>query len=961
MEYTVEQLNFFRICYIVFDLIPKSLRSVFKSEWDIRYKGSFGEWKDTTQNGSDFFNSESKKSRSRNARLLTTIKNGNTAEWDCSCLFFAILFSDSIGTTLSRLVRTNVNDLREFRNYIAHITEAKFTDAGFHNSIGRVLVDFSSMGLPISDIEEVKNQTSFPTSEVNRLMALLNNLQEELKRAKSNFHASEEQVRKLTFDLQQAEDTILREQEQIQCLSDEINSRVVSFCHLPFKPSHQIVKRTNDVSRILTQMQKLEDGCKGVVSTIYLSGSPGCGKSQIARQIGQEFFRTSSDESNGQTFVATVNAETLETLVDSYITLAKQLGVTEYTLTQLATSKDSSPKETIHHLKSLIFPKMRQFFKWLIIADNVEDLSMVLGYLPQTASEECGHGQILITTQDTSAIPTSAPQTYHESLSVGMQREDALELLKQVSQISNHKRAEEVVEVLEFQPLALAAAAFYVCAVVRHGSPNYTWHDYLETFSRGEREGTEEPLAKENGAYSKTMTTAVKMALNNASKNDEILRQTFYLLSLCASESLPIEAAVSFVKARTATSTKETDERPTKELIKAKILKSSLITCLRGDDKVPEYFKMHQIVHEVLKATRITHPETRKALPDAIRSLHQVLLSEYDQLFTNGHACVKLRRVTSHCKALHDVLSTMLANRGDLVKTLASSNTPASIAAWLSTTATVCCDLSNPSDAILFSTSACAFIEYMSNTKETEKLKADILAVHGRVLTLQCQYELSLLFLEESTNISIAVYGKEHATVAGCYNNLGNVSRKLGDYSEAKVYYKKALNITKKIYGEEHPNVATSYNNMGVVYSDLRRHHEAKEYYEKAVIIAQKIYGEEHADTARTYNNLGNVHNDLQQYDRAIAYHKKALKIRKKIYGEEHADVAGSYNNLGNVYRNLGEYVQAKQCHVMALKIQQKVYGEGHMKVATSYHNLNIIYRDSSLQSRVKSNICSLL
>ena len=198
MEYTVEQLNFFRICYIVFDLIPKSLRSVFKSEWDIRYKGSFGEWKDTTQNGSDFFNSESKKSRSRNARLLTTIKNGNTAEWDCSCLFFAILFSDSIGTTLSRLVRTNVDDLLLLLN--------------------------SGITLPILP--------------------------------RPNFHASEEQVRKLTFDLQQAEETILREQEQIQCLSDEINSRVVSFCHLPFKPSHQIVKRTNDVSRILTQMQK---------------------------------------------------------------------------------------------------------------------------------------------------------------------------------------------------------------------------------------------------------------------------------------------------------------------------------------------------------------------------------------------------------------------------------------------------------------------------------------------------------------------------------------------------------------------------------------------------------------------------------------------------------------------------------------------------------------------------------
>ena len=266
---------------------------MFKSEWDIRYKGSFGEWKDTTQNGSDFFNSESKKSRSRNARLLTTIKNGNTAEWDCSCLFFAILFSDSIGTTLSRLVRTNVDDLLLLLN--------------------------SGITLPILP--------------------------------RPNFHASEEQVRKLTFDLQQAEDTILREQEQIQCLSDEINSRVVSFCHLPFKPSHQIVKRTNDVSRILTQMQKLEDGCKGVVSTIYLSGSPGCGKSQIARQIGQEFFRTSSDESDGQTFVATMNAETLETLVDSYITLDKQLGVTEYTRVLVSTNhvQNSWFNEIFHH------------------------------------------------------------------------------------------------------------------------------------------------------------------------------------------------------------------------------------------------------------------------------------------------------------------------------------------------------------------------------------------------------------------------------------------------------------------------------------------------------------------------------------------------------------------------------------------------------------------------------------
>jgi len=80
MEYTLEQLNYFRICYIAFNLVPEGLRQVFKQEWDFLYKTTPGEWKDTPKNGSDFYNKESRKSRSKNSRYLATIQNGNTAE-----------------------------------------------------------------------------------------------------------------------------------------------------------------------------------------------------------------------------------------------------------------------------------------------------------------------------------------------------------------------------------------------------------------------------------------------------------------------------------------------------------------------------------------------------------------------------------------------------------------------------------------------------------------------------------------------------------------------------------------------------------------------------------------------------------------------------------------------------------------------------------------------------------------
>ena len=435
MEYTSQQLNFFRFCYIVLNLFPKGLRKIFKQEWDFRYKTTFGEWKDAPKKGRDFCSNESRKSRSKNARYLATVQNGNAAEWDCSCVIFAILYSDSIGTTLSAAIRGEVEGLRQVRNDIAHNVEANLTDDEFKNYVARVLLHFNALGLPINDIEEVKKQTTFPTAELANLMVQVSNLQSELTTTKS--------------DLQVAQDTIQRKEEQVECLTQEVNSRVESFCDLTFKPSHKVIRRSKDVTRIMAKMQELGDRSNGAVSTIYLSGNPGCGKSQIARQIGEEIFAMRAGEGECLTFVTTLNAETLQTLNDSYISLARHLGITEYSLTNLAAMKASIPSETIQHLKLLIFPKFKQFSKWLIIADNVVDLSLIRSHLPQTASKGCGDGQVLITTQDSNAIPSNAPHTYHESLSAGMQPEDAVELLKQVSQISNQGQAEKVAEVLE--------------------------------------------------------------------------------------------------------------------------------------------------------------------------------------------------------------------------------------------------------------------------------------------------------------------------------------------------------------------------------------------------------------------------------------------------------------------------------------------------------------------------------
>ena len=913
MEYSQEQLNYFRLCYIAFDLVPVGLRQIFKNEWDFRYKATLiGEWKDTAQNGLDFYNNESKASHKKNARCLATIHNGNTAKWDCTCLFFAILYSDTVGTTLSPAVYKVVDDIRQVRNEIAHITEAKLTDADFQTSVDRLLNDFTSLGLAITEIQEIKNQTTFPTMEVENIKKEARNLQAELDLTKSTLQSTEAALVSLT---------------------QEISVELQSFCILPSRPPHDIIRRSHDIQRITSKMEELNSGSSGAVSTVYLSGNPGCGKSQLAREIGQQFF---SEQTDNLIFAATIDTESVETLADSYLTLGRHLGITEYALTSLESLKREKPIEAIQTLHRLILPKTGKFIKWLIIADNVTDLSLVRDLLPQTGSKEWGHGQVLITTQDSGTIPQNAPHTYHESLSKGMRRKEAVELLETVSQISEPVQAENVAELLDFQPLALAAAAYYVQTVVNSGSSNYDWKAYLQDISTySQRKEAETVLASESSAYAKTTMAAVEMAIQRAVETDEVLLHTFSFLSLCANDDLPLETVLKFVKAQG----KDHQE----VLMKAKIVRSSLSLVHSEDGGERTYLRLHKVVHEALKRGEVFNLKSWRrdhTMAEAVK-IFKVELDENDE---NYAFCKKLR---PHCES---VLKYMTSEFSSDESTFVARFTPFvdldTVIDWLYTLASVCEKNSYIFCAKNVVDLACNLLGNIEDTSTGALTrKGRVLNMTGKVYNSLGEYNQAKEIHEKALMIRKKIFCEDHADVGESYNDLALVCSSLGKYNQAKELHVKALTIRKKIFGEDHADVATSYNDLAIVYNSLGENSQAKKLHEKALMINKKIFGEDHANVATSYNNLALVYSHLGEYKQAKELHEKALMIYKKIFGEDHADVATSYNYLALVYNHLGENSQAKELHEKALKIYKKIFGEDHANVATSYSNLALMYK----------------
>ena len=112
---------------------------------------------DKPTNGRDFCSMESPGNQHRRARLLATMINGNTEEWDLLMLFYAILYSESLGRGISAEVRSAVDDLRILRNEFAHTAKARVSDSDFFSFCNRVSRAFQSLGLstlPLSLVVE---------------------------------------------------------------------------------------------------------------------------------------------------------------------------------------------------------------------------------------------------------------------------------------------------------------------------------------------------------------------------------------------------------------------------------------------------------------------------------------------------------------------------------------------------------------------------------------------------------------------------------------------------------------------------------------------------------------------------------------------------------------------------------------------------------------------------------------
>ena len=738
-------------------------------------------------------------------------------------------------------------------------------------------------------LEKTENELQETGEKRRNLTDQLKTTEERHRNLKDNFRETEERRKSLEDQLQEKEKQMksLENQQkkfefQRQVLSDQLLNDTSPFCILPPKPSHDIASRDVEVADITNQLQELKRVDASTLSILYISGNPGSGKSQLAGLAAERFYEKAQKDSFSKVFVMTLNAETLGTLLDSYITFARQMKCPEDAITQIHISKDLMTKNKINSMISLISSKIGQYESWLLLADNVKSLSEMHVHLPQQGHGQWGRGYLLITTQDSTCIPLTSTSIRHISVSEGMQSQEACSLLALISGISDSEIGELVARELDYQPLALASAATYVKQLRQSKRfSEFGWNDFLRKVEKGQRDATETLLTETNPCYKKSMTTATILAIKEVMQSDRIIDHALSFLCLLSSQPLNADIVVNYIVS--------VDEGiKDEEMIIMKLQRCSLI--LTHEDEFGFHIRVHQVVRDVVKSLIKGYPESRhmKTLKSAAAAFNQFI---EDNLLVESSDSI----LQSHALALH--LKNFIRSFENVLSKVALPQ---------------------------------VFQPEMENL--------------GKIFENHCYFQATKKFYEFSMQFFLQKFGPKHTRVATSYNTLGSIHQELGDFEKAKEYHELALSISQKKLGAESVDVATSYSNLGLVHHELGDFEKAKEYHELALSIYQKKLGPENVQVAASYNNLGLVHDKMSHFEKAKEYHELALSIRQKELGPEDVQVTACYNNLGSLHHRLGDFEKAKECHELALSITQKKLGPENVQVAASYDNLGLVH-----------------
>ncbi len=624
-----------------------------------------------------------------------------------------------------------------------------------------------------------------------------------------------------------------------------------------------------------------------------ISGLGGIGKTQAAIEYAYRFREHYHD-------ILWIEADTREMLMTSYLTLARYLHLRE------------REERELHKVVEAVKRWLQEHKGWLLILDNIEDLSLVGEFVPTPRQ-----GAVILTTRREETRPVAHPLR----LEIMSEEEGILFLLKRAGYLSieatfemttseNRAAAKAIVHMVGGLPLALDQAGAYI-AETKCALP-----DYLDLFMQEHK-----ALLQRRGTipndHPDSVTTTFSLAFERVQKQNKAAIELLKLCVYLEPDAIPLEIITEGATYLGAILKLVAIDALQLNLVLETLQAYSLVRY----DGERHILSIHRLVQAVLRDVLTT--KIRKQWQGRIvRALAAVFPED------TNYALEKCERLLAH------VLAIQTWTKGEIKPTRAAAH-------LLSQTGDYLRVRGQYAEAKELLLQACTLHEQLGPQHlDLAGSLSNLAALYyhqGKYIEAEPLYCRALAIFEQQL-------GSQHPDTAQSLNNLALLYEQQGKYTEAEPLHQRALVIREQQLGPQHPNTAQSLNNLALLYERQGKYTEAESLHQRALAIREQALGPQHPETAISLNNLASFYRRQERYIEAEPLYQQALRIFEQQLGPDHPYVAYPLNGLANLYHKQDKYAEAEPLYQHALRIWKSNQETDHPDMAYPLNGLANLY-----------------
>jgi len=686
----------------------------------------------------------------------------------------------------------------------------------------------------------------------------------------------------------------LTAQEQQQLFEAyTVTARTVSFHNPPLTRNPYFTGRGPQ----LTDLHRLLMAGKQVALTQVITGLGGIGKTQLALEYAYRYQKSYHD-------IFWAVADTEESLMTSYVRIAGFLDLPEY----------DEPDQS--KAKAAVQYWLNKHKGWLLILDNIEDLSLVDQFIPRDRQ-----GAVLLTTRRHVTEPVAQALELellpeNDAILFLLKRTTVLAVNMSLGDASDHDimAAKAITQLLGNLPLALDQAGAYIletqCSFADYLTLFKTHQNQLLQRRIGERIPTDHP---------ESVTTTFDLNFQQVQQRSKVAGELLRVCAFLASDGIGEEIFVN------GASSLGTILQPLKSdgfLLNQAIEVLCTFSLIRRDS-MKKTISIHRLVQAVFQKT-LEETERRSWAERAALAVNEAFPENEHETWP------QCERLLPHALAVAQWSETYQFRQADVGRLLYE-------------TASYLRDRARYAEAEPLYQRALRIREQQLGPDHLLVAKslnglASLYSNQGNYAEAEPLYQRALHSLEQQL-------GLDHPEVAKSLNNLASLYREQSKYAEAEPLYQRALSIWEQL-GPDYAGVAYPLNGLATLYYDQGKYAEAEPLFQRTLRIWEQQLGPDHPLVAYPLNNLANLYQEQSKYAEAEPLYQRALRIREQQLGPDHSDVAASLNGLATFYQEQSKYAEAEPLYQRALRIWEQQLRPDHPLVAYPLNGLATLYQE---------------